>query len=208
MIYALSISTVKFLDFERGIQQLVDGGTDIFHVDIMDGHYINNLCFPVSVVRELKERYPQIPAEVHLMVDNPADYIQPLKEAGADYVSFHVDSTSFVIRTLRSIRGAGMKAGVVINPSQRIDIIKPFINYLDYVIVMSVEPGFIGQAFLEGSFERIEELSRMRAEAKLNFLISVDGGIVTPQLPGECEARGADMIVTGLHTECFKNRKK
>lgn len=199
MINTASIANIKSFDFEREIQELVDGGTDMFHIDIMDGHYVKNLCFPVSTVWELKERYPQIPAEVHLMVDNPADYIQPLKEAGADYVAFHVDSTSFVIRTLKSIRAAGMKAGVVINPSQSMDIIKPFIGLLDHVIVMSVEPGFAGQAFLEGSLERIEELARMRAETNTNFLINVDGG-VTPQLAMECRDRGVDMIVTTVHT--------
>src|SRR5699024_5278340 len=110
-------------------------------VDIMDGHYVPNLCYPLRVISDLKGKYPDMIIDVHLMVTNPADYVERLRQAGADYVSFHVDSTNFAIRLLRSIKEAGMKAGVVLNPSQRVDVLTPYLDRVDYVVLMTVEPG-------------------------------------------------------------------
>ena len=181
------------------IDELVAGGCRYFHIDLMDGHYVPNLCMPIELISELKAAYPQVQMDIHMMVTNPGDYIQRLKAAGADYVSFHTDSTSFVKRTLTQIRAAGMKAGVLINPSQRIDHIEPFIHDFDLVTLMAVEPGFSGQPFLPGSMERLQELCDLRKKHNASFLISVDGG-VDYERGKVCKEMGVDMIVGTRHT--------
>ncbi|MFV0411752.1 MAG: ribulose-phosphate 3-epimerase, partial [Oscillospiraceae bacterium] len=114
VINAPSLANINFMQFGEQVEQLVEGGVRFFHVDIMDGHYVPNLCFPPTVVRDLKEKYPECTVEVHLMVDDPISYLEKLKEYGADYVSFHADSTNFVVRTLMAIKKLGMKAGIVL----------------------------------------------------------------------------------------------
>lgn len=198
MINTASLVNIPFLNLEEQLDQLVNGGTKYFHIDLMDGHYVPNLCYPISFIRELKDKYPQIMMDIHLMVTNPADYIDRLKEAGADYVSFHTDSTRFVRRTLDEIHIAGMKAGVIINPSQKTDHIIPYINYLDLVTLMAVEPGFSGQPLLEGSMERLQELVNLRKQHSSHFLLSVDGGIDHEKCV-ICQRMGVDMIVGTIH---------
>lgn len=199
MINAPSIANCDLLNMGKQIEELIAGNVKFLHIDLMDGHYVPNLFLPTSIVKAIKTRFPEVIADVHLMVSNPQDYIDILKEYGADYVSFHIDSTSFSIRLLRNIRSKGMKAGVVINPSQRIDIIEPFINYLDYVVLMTVEPGFAGQKFMDGSLERLDELNALRKKTNTNFLISVDGGIDYPNSI-ESVKRGGDILITGVFT--------
>ncbi|KUK86360.1 MAG: Ribulose-phosphate 3-epimerase [candidate division TA06 bacterium 34_109] len=199
MINAPSIANCDLLNLGKQIEELIAGNIKFLHIDLMDGHYVPNLFLPTSIVKVIKLKYPNIIIDVHLMVDNPHNYINLLKEYGADYVSFHIDSTNFVIRFLRYIQEKEMKAGVVINPSQRIDIIEPFIHFLDYVVLMTVEPGFVGQRFMEGSLKRLDELNKLRKNTNTNFLISVDGGIDYPNSI-ESLKRGADILVTGIYT--------
>lgn len=196
VINAPSLANISLMNFNKEVSQLVEGGVSFFHVDLMDGHYVPNLCFPATVVKDIKEVYPENIVEVHLMVDNPMDYIERLKEYGADYVSFHIDSTSFVLRTIDTIKKSGMKAGVVINPSQRIEIIQPFAHLVDYIVLMTVEPGFAGQRFLDGSMNRLRELAIYRKENQLNYQILIDGG-VDYDIAEDCVKNGADILVTG-----------
>ncbi len=198
VINAPSLANVSFLDMGNAVKELTESGVSFFHIDIMDGHYVPNLCFPPSLVRDIKQKYPKVTAEVHMMVDNPMDYVKILKEYGADWVSFHLDSTRFVRRTLGAIRELGMKAGVVINPSQPIELLKPVLPWLDYVVFMSVEPGFSGQRFMPGSMERLEELCRLRAETGLDFKILIDGG-VSYEVGLQAARLGADILVTGIY---------
>ncbi len=197
-INAPSLATTNTLNLGSEIQELYDSNVKFYHIDIMDGHYVNNMCFDPKFVRELKERYPDAVADVHMMVTDPGKYIDIMKGYGADYYSFHIDATSFVRRTISDIKAAGMKAGVVINPSQRIDIIDPFANELDMVILMTVEPGFAGQSFLSGSMERLKNLALYRKEKGLKFEITVDGG-VTYDLLKDVVRNGADIVVSNPH---------
>jgi len=197
MINAPSLANCSVLGLGQDVDELVRAGETFFHIDLMDGHYVPNLCLPLRTIGDLKSVYPNCTAEVHLMVTNPMDYIEPLKNLGADYFAFHADATSVVLRTLTTIRAAGMKGGVVINPSQRVDVIEPYIHLLDYVILMTVEPGFAGQRFLPGSLERLSELSGLRAKHRAHFLIEIDGG-VDCEVAKECQTRGADILVTGV----------
>jgi ribulose-phosphate 3-epimerase len=199
MIHAPSIANCDLLHLGKQMDEMIAGHVSFLHIDLADGHYVPNLLFPTSIVKAIKAKYPHVIADVHLMVSNPQDYIDLLKEYGADYVSFHIDSTRFSIRLLRHIRNQGMKAGIVIDPSQRIDLIEPLIDYLDYVVLMTVEPGFAGQKFMEGSLERLDELNKLREKNKANYLISVDGGIDYPNSI-ESLKRGADILVTGIYT--------
>lgn len=204
-INAASIGNIPFTEFGQQVEELVQGGVDFFHVDIMDGHYVPNLCFPVSVISDLKQKYPHCTCEVHMMVDDPASYIDRIAAAGADYASFHIDSTPFIRRTLTQIQKQNMKAGVVINPSQRIDLLEPYIQLLDYVTLMAVEPGFAGQKFLPGSMERLRELALLRKKHNAAFQIMVDGGVAYDILP-DLLRNGADMFVNGIYT-IFKQKE-
>lgn len=199
MINSPSIANCSLLTLGKQIEELIAGNVKFLHIDLMDGHYVPNLFFPTTIVKAIKKKFPNIIADVHLMVSDPKDYVSILKEYGADYVSFHIDSTNFVIRLLTNIKDKGMKAGVVINPSQKISIIEPFIYYLDYVVLMTVEPGFAGQKFMEGSLERLDDLNNLKKKANANFLISIDGGIDYPNSI-ESIKRGADILVTGIYT--------
>lgn len=199
VINAPSLANSGFLEMDRQTAQLVEGGVQWFHIDIMDGHYVPNLCFPVRLVGELKQKYPHIMADVHLMVTDPAQYVDILAHQGADYVSFHLDATPFVIRTLHAIREKGMKAGVVLNPSQPIDLLLPVLHEVDYVVLMTVEPGFAGQRFMPAGIERARQLVRLRREAGRDFLISIDGG-VDMQSAKLCARMGVEVFVTGMYT--------
>lgn len=199
VINAPSLANIPLTDFPAQLQQLYEGGVRFFHVDLMDGHYVPNLCFPIRAVGDVKKAYPDCEVEVHMMVSNPFDYIEPMRAQGADRLSFHIDSTSFVRRCLTQIRAAGMKAGVALNPSQPVSILQPFMHYLDQVVFMSVEPGFAGQKFLEGSMERLKELKAFRDENKLDFMIIVDGGVHYGILE-EAVSSGADAVVTNIYT--------
>ena len=198
MINSASVINVPFLEMREQLDELAAGGAKFFHIDLMDGHYVPNLCMPIKLIRELKDAYPQIVMDVHIMVTNPQDYIERLREAGADYVAFHTDSTPFVRRIINEIHRAGMKAGIVINPSQRIDHIEPYIEYVDMVMLMAVEPGFAGQALLDGSMERLGEIADLRRKHGCRFLISVDGGI-NHERTVLCRDMGVDVIVGTVH---------
>ena len=198
-INAASLANIPITDFPAQMEQLYAGGCRWFHVDLMDGHYVPNLLFPVSAVQQIKQKYPDCTMEVHLMVTDPANYIARMRDAGCDMLSFHLDATSFVRRTLSEIHAAGMKAGVVLNPSQRIDLLEPVAGLFDYVVFMSVEPGFAGQKFLPGSLERLAELARFRKEHGLSFQIIVDGGVHYGILRDIIE-NGCDAVVTNIYT--------
>ena len=170
-------------------------GIKILHIDIMDGHYVPNLCFDTGMVGLIRKNYSFL-LDVHLMVTNPADYILPLAAAGADYVSFHLDATHFPVRTLNQIRENGMKGGVGLNPAQSPELLRETLPYLDFVLVMGVEPGFSGQRFLEGTVEKVSRLRDMREQLGLSYLIEADGGVDRENTVTLLE-NGADILVSG-----------
>lgn len=197
LINAPSLANCSLLTLGEEAALLAKGGAEWFHIDIMDGNYVPNLCFPLKVIGELKAAHPAVLTDVHLMVEHPEAYMERLANEGADYVSFHTDSTRFSRRLLESIRAHGMKAGVVLNSSQRVDSLVPLLDFLDYVVLMSVEPGFAGQTFMPEAVERLKELVALRGERE--FLISVDGGIDHAHAK-ECARLGANVFITGVYT--------
>lgn len=193
----------NFLNYKENLDILEQVGNTILHLDVMDGHYVPNLCFNLDQIRGIRQNYPFL-LDVHLMVTNPEDYIEPLKNAGADYVSFHLDATSFSIRLIRQIQKLGMKAGVVLNPSQPVSLLSEAVPYVDYVLLMGVEPGFSGQSFIPGTIDKIRALSRIREQQNLKFLIEADGGIDDDNSV-ICLRAGADILVSGAFG-VFRNR--
>lgn len=183
------------LNFKKDLDILENTGIKILHIDIMDGHYVPNLCFDTGMVRLIRKNYSFL-LDVHLMVTNPADYILPLAAAGADYVSFHLDATHFPVRVLGQIRANGMKGGVVLNPAQSPELLRETLPYLDFVLVMGVEPGFSGQKFLEGTVDKVRKLKNMRKELGLSYLIEADGGVDRENTVTLLES-GADILVSG-----------
>ena len=179
-INAPSLANLSLVEFGGRLRELKDSGVNFFHIDLMDGHYVPALCLPPRTVRDVKALCPNAVAEVHLMVDDPTPYLDELRDNGADWVSFHLDSTRFVRRTLAAIRARGMRAGVALNPSQ------------------PVEPGFSGQRFLDGSMERLAELCRLRSDSGLSFQIVLDGGVDYPVVR-QAAALGVDVLVTGIY---------
>ena len=197
VINAPSLLNCDFMHLADDVAVLMAEGIRFFHIDVIDGHYVPNLGFNVPFIRDLKKAYPDCTADVHLMVTNPADYLPALADAGADYVSFHADSTRFVRRTVQQIHDHGMKAGVAVNPSQPIAVLEPVLPYIDMAVLMTVEPGFVGQRFMDGSLERLEELHTRRIAAGGRALIEVDGGVDYPAAEA-CVKRRADILVTGV----------
>ena len=199
VINAPSLANCNTLHIKEDIEQFRQAGVKYLHIDMMDGHYVPNLCFPLCFLKDLKEEYPDMVLDVHMMVTNPIEYVDIMAEAGVDYLSFHTDSTPFVLRTLDRIRANGIKPGVVINPSQPVDVIKPYIDLVDMVTLMAVEPGFSGQKFMIRIIDRVEELASLRKHSENDFLINVDGAINDAGLV-PCVRRGANVIVTGVFT--------
>jgi len=200
---AASILNSNFGNLEDEIQKVQGAGIDWVHLDIMDGHFVPNISFGpniVSVVRGLTT----LPLDAHLMISNPDKYIPAFADAGVDYISVHIENNPHIHRTLQSIRTAGCKPGIVLNPGTPIDFIYPILPIIDYVLVMSVNPGFGGQAFIPQTAERISRLSQEIKKSGLAIPIEVDGGIndSTAQIVADS---GAEILVSGSYI--FKNKK-
>jgi len=199
MINLPSLANSDFLTLRADLEAFVDAGIEAVHVDLMDAHYVPNLCFSVDMVRSIRRSFPDLVIDAHLMVDEMSQYIDSLQQAGCDAASFHLDSTRFARRTIGQIQAAGMRAGVSINPSTPVVDLVPVLPYVDYVVLMTVEPGFAGQSFLPGSLQRLEELARLRDRENPHALIQIDGG-VTFEMAQACAEAGADALVTGVFT--------
>lgn len=197
MLYSASLACADYLNMERDIRSLSEGGIHMAHLDVMDGHYVPNLSLNLDLISRIRETFPDMQLDVHLMVTDPMAYIKPLALVKADYVSFHFSATSFPIRTARAIREAGMRAGIVVNPGEPLSLIDEIIDNTDMVLLMSIEPGFSGQQFIPSTYKKIHDLARIRREKKLNFIINVDGGINLAN-GRECISTGADCLVLGL----------
>lgn len=198
-INAPSLANCDLLHMGDQVDQLIEGGVDFVHIDLADGNYVPNILFPLSIVKTIHQKYPQLTLDVHLMVTDPFQYVERMAADGADYLSFHLDSTNFSRRLLKRIRDNGMKAGVIINPSQPISLLEPLVRFCDMVVLMSVEPGYAGQVFMPDAIGRLEELCELRRSTGTDFLISVDGAIDYPNSVRSVEI-GADILITGVYT--------
>jgi ribulose-phosphate 3-epimerase len=195
VLIAPSILSADFADLSSAIRAVERAGADLIHVDVMDGHFVPNLTVGPPVVRALK-RIAHVPLDVHLMIDNPDDTVGWYLDAGADIVVVHVEACRHVHRVVRSIKEAGRGAGVSLNPGTPLSFVEPVLQEVDQVLVMSVDPGFGGQAFIPASLDRIHELARMIASTGSAARIAVDGGIDAGTARPVVEA-GATVLVAG-----------
>lgn len=194
---APSILSGDFMDMASSIAQIEQSGAQWIHVDVMDGHFVPNLTIGVPFVAQLR-RITDLPLDVHLMITNPLTQIPWFAEAGADIITFHMEAVDDdeAARAIAMIHAANIKAAIAVKPKTDPSVVEPFIEDVDMVLVMSVEPGFSGQSYIEGSQDKVARIAKMAAEHGVSPLIQVDGGISASTAPSVC-SQGADVLVCG-----------
>ncbi|MCX8060028.1 MAG: ribulose-phosphate 3-epimerase [Aquificaceae bacterium] len=194
-LLAPSILSADFWRLGEQIQACVEGGADLIHFDVMDGPFVPNITFGPVLLESIKKHCP-LPLDAHLMIERPERYIPDFVKAGADMVSVHVENSPHLHRTLELIKSLGAKAGVVLNPGTPLSALEEALHYADFVLLMSVNPGFGGQKFIERSLERLRRLRALVDSVKPQILIEVDGGVKEHNLL-EVARAGADILVVG-----------
>jgi ribulose-phosphate 3-epimerase len=192
---APSILSADFAHLARDIAAAERGGADLIHVDVMDGHFVPNLTIGPPVVKAIRKA-SSVPLDVHLMIEEPDRYLEAFAEAGASYLSVHVEVLPHLHRTIAAIKSLGLKAGVVLNPSTPVVMLENVAADVDYVLVMSVNPGFSGQSFIPRSVEKIRAVRALLTAAGSRAPIEVDGGVDLKTV-AQVVAAGADMLVAG-----------
>jgi ribulose-phosphate 3-epimerase len=192
---APSILSADFARLAEEVRAASEGGGSVIHVDIMDGHFVPNLTIGPAVVRSLRKA-TKLPLDCHLMIANPDQFIADFAEAGADWISVHQEACRHLNRTLHLIKSHDCLSGVVINPATPVDTLAEVLDMVDYVLVMSVNPGFGGQKFIPSTLHKLRELAEIRGQQRLNFRIEVDGGISLDTVADVVRA-GAEILVAG-----------
>ncbi len=190
-----SILAADFARLGEEIDRVTEGGVSILHLDVMDGHFVPNLTIGPPVVESIR-KHTRLTLDVHLMITDPDRYAPAFIQAGADQVLVHQEVCPHLDRTLRMIQGEGAKAGVVLNPATPVSMLEDVLYLADYVLIMSVNPGFGGQEFIPHSLEKVRQLDAMRRERRLGLPIEIDGGITKHNI-GDVVRAGCDWIVTG-----------
>ena len=194
-LIAPSILSADFTNLTQQIRMVEIGGADWIHCDVMDGHFVPNISFGPSIVKAA-HKVTKLPIDVHLMIENPDKYLEDFINAGASYVSVHVEEVVHLNRTVNRIKELGAKAGVVVNPATPVSSIVEVAEYIDLLLIMTVNPGFGGQKFIPNSLRRIKEAVTLRSEMNANFLIEIDGGVNVETAKTALEA-GAEVFVAG-----------
>jgi len=195
ILVAPSVLAADFANLQKEIEMLNDSEADYIHVDIMDGIFVPNISFGIPVTEAI-HRHAKKPLDVHLMIINPDQYLEAFKNAGASIISVHVEVCNHLHRTLQAIKDLGCKAGVAINPHTSIESIRNVISDIDMVCIMSVNPGFGGQKFIEHTYTKIRDLKKMILESGASTKIEIDGG-VNAQNAQKLREAGADVLVAG-----------
>lgn len=192
---APSILSADFSCLGDQIRAVERGGAGVLHVDVMDGHFVPNITIGLPVVKSLA-KFTRLPIDAHLMITDPGTYAVQFVEAGAQMVSVHVEADAHLHRTLTAIRAAGAQPGVVLNPATPVGAVEEALQFVDYVLVMSVNPGFGGQPFIPQALGKVKRLRQMIVERQLNVRIEIDGGIDRSNIE-KVVAAGAEILVAG-----------
>jgi ribulose-phosphate 3-epimerase len=190
-----SLLSADFGNLQRDIEMLNQSQCDWLHVDVMDGIFVPNISFGQPVVKHIK-KHARKPLDVHLMIMDPGRYVADFRDAGADILTVHYEACTHLDRTLHAIKDAGMKCGVVLNPHTPVILLEDSVQICDVVLLMSVNPGFGGQKFIENTFNKVRQLRELCQRKNPDCLIEVDGGVNTTNAPMLFEA-GADVLVAG-----------
>ncbi|MBN2743890.1 ribulose-phosphate 3-epimerase [Breznakibacter xylanolyticus] len=196
-LIAPSLLAANFADLKTDLDMLNRSEADWLHLDIMDGMFVPNISFGLPVLQSLKGKVNK-PFDVHLMIVQPDRYIADFKAAGADWLNVHYEACPHLHRTLQTIRQQGMKAGVTLNPHTPVSLLEEIITEADLVLLMSVNPGFGGQSFIENTYHKVEQLKELILKKNSQALIQVDGGVDNHTAPGLLKA-GADVLVAGSY---------
>jgi ribulose-phosphate 3-epimerase len=191
-----SILSADFCRLGAECSRVLEAGAQMLHYDVMDGHFVPNISFGVPVLKSLHAGLPDAFYDVHLMISHPLAYVEPFAKAGATLLNFHLESEDDVTETLRAIRALGCKTGLTIKPATPAEALFPYLDDLDLVLIMSVEPGFGGQSFQPAALEKLRILAAERAKRGAHFLLEVDGGVDASTAP-LCVEAGADVLVAG-----------
>jgi ribulose-phosphate 3-epimerase len=194
-LIAPSILSADFSNLSQQIRLTEMGGADWIHCDVMDGHFVPNITIGPIIVKAAR-KVTKLPVDVHLMIKNPDKFLEAFAEAGADFISVHVEEVVHLNRTINRIKELGCKAGVVINPATPLNRVIDIAEYIDLLLIMTVNPGFGGQKFIPNSIRRIEEAVILRTKLKANFLIEIDGGVNNKTIIAAKNA-GVDVFVAG-----------
>ena len=192
---APSILSADFSRLGDAISKVENAGATALHIDVMDGHFVPNITVGPPIVASIRA-VTDLPLDVHLMIDEPARYVDPIRQAGADWISVHAEADAHLHRTIQHIRNQGARGGVALNPATPLCDVEEILPYVDYVLLMTVNPGFGGQEFIPESIDKIQRMREMIVTRKLAVQIEVDGGIGASNLNDVLDA-GADIIVSG-----------
>ena len=198
-----SILSADFSKLGEDIKRLENGGADMIHVDVMDGHFVPNLTIGPPVIKSLR-KHTKLPFDVHLMINPVNKYIKDYSDAGADIITFHPEATENILETINLIKSLNKKAGISLNPNTEIKTVEEHLSNVDLILIMSVYPGFGGQKFINDVVKKIKDLNKIRKKNNLNFKIEIDGGINFETSKIAIDA-GVDILVSG--TTIFKENE-
>ena len=206
-LIAPSILAADFSRLGSEIEECIDAGTKWIHCDIMDGHFVPNISYGPDIVQVARNAAPEAFLDVHLMIEQPDNYIENFADADADLIAVHYEACPHLHRTVQNIKNQGCMAGVVINPATPVSLLKPILPDVDLVLLMSVNPGFGGQEFISGTYDKIRELVALKEETRTEFLIQIDGGVGEKNIK-KLTSAGAQVLVAGSSVFKAENRKE
>ena len=202
-LIAPSVLAADFSNLKRDIEMINESEADWFHIDIMDGVFVPNISFGMPVLRDIK-KHAKKTLDVHLMIVNPDQYIETFASLGADILTVHYEACIHMHRTVQAIKATGMKAGIALNPHSSVNLLKDIIKDIDLVCLMSVNPGFGGQSFIENTFEKVKELKELIQSSESSCQIEIDGGVANKNAKKLLDA-GANILVAGSYVFKSKN---